>query len=579
MHIALPLPRLLNSVKAVAAFRHLDPGPNTITASLTTEPGRLVIRAAGSAGDGQRSVTVNVHAPGVAGGQEARVDLVDFVKTLTDMYKRHGDASVTITGDKAGVNVDIEGSSARLIASYANSPKILVPPASTVTIERAEFDRAFKMVASAVSTDEDLRALCLMRLRVIESGEAWLEATDRFRLVAVPVQVSDDALAGEYFLHARTVAAILKTATGSIGLARHADLHALVIDDVAVYSAEPSDMPRMERLWPGALPLTSMTVDAKPLLKALDASRRLTDKITSIFSVILTLGEDSLNVTVHGEGYAGPTVPATREVETGAESTPSACINPGLLADAIRAVGADQVTLHFSSPTRPVAVTEAGARPDDDTVPRALAMPRRNIGPYALDGPAPTVAFDVDLDDIVAALDDVKFPSRSNTYSGLDKVLKVDANNGTVMFTTYDYEIARSVRLSAAGEGQYGTLLDTKTVTAVAKALRAASGKGARATLTLGSDYSLLAAGEFTVPLVRAKKMPYGDYPTWPTAVGECGEMPAVDVLDTYGRVHPDLTATLDRLVGDVTVTGGVETDSIFEFSDGRLTVAGRVAA
>lgn len=247
-------------------------------------------------------------------------------------------------------------------------------PETVARFEAADYVSALNRVAPSASSGETLPILVGAHLRITNDGAAVLEATDRYRAAQVPVTPTGIAVPGSYNLPAKELTSLFK--------------HAGHDGQVAVLAQEGEDgmggvqvggITYITNLISGTYPsvdgfakagiVGAITVNAKDLAKDIKAAAKLSD----MSGVDLWAHPHGLEVAARvATGGARPTAPVHTGQITG-DPHPHRVANATFLTEGVRAVGTDQVTIHYTA-GRVVLLTAAGETPTTPGAFRYLLM-------------------------------------------------------------------------------------------------------------------------------------------------------------------------------------------------------------
>lgn len=256
-------------------------------------------------------------------------------------------------------------------------PELPAMPSQAGSVGSDIFAAAVSSVAVAAGRDETLPVLTGVKLS-IKGAELTLAATDRYRLAVrtLPWQPVADLGSATALVPARTLAESAKSLTGGT--------HVLVAFDAGAVGAGligfegdrrrsttrllDGDFPNYQSLLP-----TETAATARLSTAALaEAVRRVSLVAQRTAPVRLRFEEAELSLEAGGSDEAH----ASETVQVAYEGEPmTIAFNPSFLLDGLGALDSDDVTLAFTTPTKPAVLTGK-----DPEAYRYLLMPVRLTG-------------------------------------------------------------------------------------------------------------------------------------------------------------------------------------------------------
>lgn len=238
-------------------------------------------------------------------------------------------------------------------------PELPAMPSLAGSVGSDVFAAAVSSVAVAAGRDETLPVLTGVKVS-IEGAELTLAATDRYRLAvrSLPWQPTADIGTAAALVPARTLAESAKSLTGgaqvNIAFEGGAEGAGLIGFEGGGRRTTTrlldGDFPKYQSLLP-----TEFTANARLATAALVESVRRVALVAARTTPI-RLSFTGMEVTLEGGGsddaYACETLEAAYEGEP-----LSIAFNPGFLLDGLGALDYDEVTISFTTPTKPAVLT------------------------------------------------------------------------------------------------------------------------------------------------------------------------------------------------------------------------------
>lgn len=274
--------------------------------------------------------------------------------------------------------LDVDGYTVPLSClSLDEFPNPLEEAGTPVVVDRDTFCDMFSRVVACACSDELLAVLTNVQAR-IESGEVQLLATDRYRASHGRLPATGAGPVQEVLLPGAVVTKLLPFLTGleiaiGVGEVDGDTVVTLTAGAVTVQLVSPElQFPRIEHLFlDSATATATATLDRARLHHAATRAAALTAAVGEKHSPVRILVDpDSVTVvptTRDGVG-AGPALPA--EV-AGIDETLTVGVNRDFFVNALAQIHGDHVTLHLSTPSKPVMLTGT----DDEF--RHVLMPMR----------------------------------------------------------------------------------------------------------------------------------------------------------------------------------------------------------
>lgn len=305
-----------------------------------------------STGEVSMQVSLPSSQTSTAAGQ-AWIDHTALRKAATALAARRGagaqvDLSLTVTADGARLS---DGTRVMYIdvLDDVHLPSTMAPAAVTWVSDRAELAERVAAVASAAATP-DCNVPIITAMRLATDG---VVATDKYRLTKAPLPGTGDLEPAQPPAH--VFAKVIKTLTGdTVSLGVDADRLTISTDTVtATLRGVQGDYPRGVTSIGEFDDATTVRVDRTGLLDLIKPHQNVrAAKVT-----LATIGQ-TIDVTVDDGGRALVTaqVPAC----TPPEKIEPVTLNAAYFADALRAVGGAEVSIHVQSTLRPVKVAGDG---------------------------------------------------------------------------------------------------------------------------------------------------------------------------------------------------------------------------
>ncbi|MFL1432881.1 MULTISPECIES: hypothetical protein [unclassified Nocardiopsis] len=290
--------------------------------------------------------------------------------------------TVTTTGDGAAVAVD--GYTLPIESHRADDfPVLPAPPPDTATVDTTAFVAELSRVTpAAVGPEWSYPVLENVRLTCDRGRRLDLVATDRYRIAWATLTATSapgvDAYSDETVLvNARLLDRLRRHLTGeTVTLALGDGMCGLVCGRVRVLTRgySESDYPKMTDLVPDRTPI-AVTADRAALARATDRARAiLTAKKETATPIAVTIADGAVSI---GPDLPGTTAPDMDATTTGIAGEPVRLrFNARYLADALASFTDRTATVHLTTPTKPVVITDGGATPDTAGY-RHLLMPIR----------------------------------------------------------------------------------------------------------------------------------------------------------------------------------------------------------
>ncbi|WP_150236389.1 DNA polymerase III subunit beta [Nocardiopsis quinghaiensis] len=299
--------------------------------------------------------------------------------------KRKADAApVTFAVDDGTPSVTVDGYTVPFEAYPTDDYPILPDaPPTLASVDRERFVRELgRVTVATIGADWNLPVLETVRLEA-SGHQMSMVATDRYRLVwstlpTVPATTEHET--GVVLAHGKTLAKLTKKLTGdTVRLGVTDDLLAITCGDVRVLIRgyeEVGNFPKYRWLFPDTVPVT-VTADRADLLTATVRGRGiLKAKRENALPLAMAVTPDTVTVS---PDLPGPTVSPEMSAKTDGVAAGELLrfrFNPEFLEDALSSVTSDTVTLHASSTTKPVVVTD-GDEDVSSAAYRHLLMPIR----------------------------------------------------------------------------------------------------------------------------------------------------------------------------------------------------------
>lgn len=253
-------------------------------------------------------------------------------------------------------------------------PTLPTTPEVVARFEAADYISALNRVAPSAGGDDTLPILVGAHLRITKDGAAVLEATDRFRAAQAPLTPTGLAVPGSYNLPAKELTHLVKHAghDGQVTvLAEEGEygLGGIQVGGITLLTRRiGGTYPAVDAVAKAGI-AGSITIDAKDLAKDIKAAAKLSD----MSGVDLWAHPHGLEVAARvATGGARATAPVHTGQITG-EPHPHRVANATFLAEGVRAVGTDQVTVHYTA-GQIVLLTAAGDTPTTPGAFRYLLM-------------------------------------------------------------------------------------------------------------------------------------------------------------------------------------------------------------
>lgn len=256
-------------------------------------------------------------------------------------------------------------------------PELPAMPALAGSVGSDTFAAAVSSVAVAAGRDETLPVLTGVKL-TIDGAEITLAATDRYRLAVrtLPWQPAAELGSATALVPARTLAESAKSLTGGaqVNIALEAGTAG-----AGLIGFEGGRRRTTTRLLDGDFPKYQSLLPTESAATARISTAALVESVRRVALVAqrttpvrLGFAESELTLEAGGsdEAHASETLEAAYEGEP-----MTIAFNPSFLLDALGALDSDDVTLSFTTPTKPAVLTGK-----DPEVHRHLLMPVRLSG-------------------------------------------------------------------------------------------------------------------------------------------------------------------------------------------------------
>lgn len=245
-------------------------------------------------------------------------------------------------------------------------PTLPTTPETVARFEAADYITALNRVAPSAGGDDTLPVITGANLRISEEGDAVLEATDRYRAAQAPLTPTGIAVPGSYNLSAKALTSLVKHVdpTGQVTLLADDEygMGGIQVDGITLLTR------RVEGIFPSLDGLAkpeivgTITVDAKDLAKKIKVAEKLATTASDYPAINLWAHPGGVEVAprVDADG-ARATAPVCQGQVEG-EPHARRVAKARYLADGVRAINADQVTIHYM-PNRMLILTQAGHTP------------------------------------------------------------------------------------------------------------------------------------------------------------------------------------------------------------------------
>lgn len=261
--------------------------------------------------------------------------------------------------------------------AVSDYPELPAMPAQAGSVGSDAFAAAVSSVAVAAGRDDTLPVLTGVKL-TIEGSELTLAATDKYRLAVrtLPWEPVTDLGSASALVPARTLSESAKSLTGGAHVTIAFEAGAAGAGLIGFTGGRrrtttrllDGDFPKYQSL----VPTESAAIGRLSTAALVESVRRvaLVAQRTSPIRLSFTESELTLEAGGSDEAHASETLPASYEGEP-----MTIAFNPGFLLDGLGALDSDDVTLSFTTPTKPAVLT--GKDPD---AYRHLLMPVRLSG-------------------------------------------------------------------------------------------------------------------------------------------------------------------------------------------------------
>ncbi len=317
-------------------------------------------------------VRVDLHTPNARPGQRLLIHHARLINTLhalrsttTPKVADAAPVSLTLNEDGhptlacLGYTMPLEEMPVEDYPTLPTVPEVVARVAATDYID------ALNRVAPSACTDDTLPMLCGVHLHINEDGTAHMQATDRYRIAQAPIPTTGIAVPGSYNLPASDLTGLSKHIRTGTEMAVLASEPSLPGVDRLIYGGISADgityltqllagkLPNLDALMNSAVTTGTITVETKTLLKAVKAAAKLTCSATdhSAAAAPVELWAHPNGVEVAPQ-VATDGARATAPVHAGKVSGqvhPHRLVNAKFLAEGLRAVGSDRVSLHHSA--------------------------------------------------------------------------------------------------------------------------------------------------------------------------------------------------------------------------------------
>lgn len=261
--------------------------------------------------------------------------------------------------------------------TVSDYPELPAMPAQAGSVGSDTFAAAVSSVAIAAGRDETLPVLTGVKV-TIEGAELTLAATDRYRLAVrtLPWQPVTELGSATALVPARTLADTAKSLTGGAHVTIAFEVGATGAGLIGFEGGRrrtttrllDGDFPKYQSLLP-----TETAATARLATAALNESVRrvaLVAQRTTPVRLSFAASELTLEAGASDEAHASETLEAAYEGEP-----MTIAFNPSFLLDGLGALDSDDVTMSFTTPTKPAVLTGK-----DPEAYRYLLMPVRLSG-------------------------------------------------------------------------------------------------------------------------------------------------------------------------------------------------------
>lgn len=344
---------------------------------VTASSGTLTLRGGeGAGGEGETSLAADVEEAGsvVVPGKL-------FAAVLAKLQSKPVVLEVDAEQDRLLMTCGRSTYSLRLMPTK-DYPQALLAGDDAVrfTLPAAQFTRTVGQVAPAASTDEGRPVLTAVSLEM-KDGEVTAAATDSYRLAAKQFDYPDGG--GE--IAALIPAAILADIASTVSESESTEVEVALEERMAQFTAggyristalTEGSYPNWRGLMPSDDDFVSLLeIDREELLSALGRVSVVASTGANL-PLVLEVGDDgevALTVTSQEAGAANEIV--TGKLVEGEGFT--SAYNPSFFVQALKATGAERVSLAFRDPLKPALLRPLA--PDDETPEqlRIILMPMR----------------------------------------------------------------------------------------------------------------------------------------------------------------------------------------------------------
>lgn len=289
--------------------------------------------------------------------------ILNGLRSTTTAKKADNIPVSLIVDDRGNPSLSFDGYTMPLesmpVDDYPNLP---TTPETVARFEAADYISALTRVAPSAGTDDTLAAITGVHLRITEDGAAVLEATDRYRAAQAPLTPTGLAVPGSYNLSAKKLTSLVKHVAHDGHLAVLADddeygMGGIQVDGITLITGRIQDFPSLDGFADPEI-VGAITVDAKDLAKNIKVAHKLSATESKHPAIDLWAHSDGVEVAARVNTAAG--VRATAPVCDGhVDGEPHAhrLAKASFLSDGVRAVGTDQVTIHYM-PGQMIILTE-----------------------------------------------------------------------------------------------------------------------------------------------------------------------------------------------------------------------------
>ncbi|MDN5895833.1 MAG: hypothetical protein L0H93_17630 [Nocardioides sp.] len=344
--------------------------------------------------DYDTAVRVSVPSTGAPGQWLVPHEELTRLLTAAGKGERKADADampVTVSTDPATDEpiLSAAGFSIPLTATLdpEKSPAMPPRPERVTKVDRAAFAEAVKRVMAACGVDDMLPVLTGVRM-VVGDGAVRMETTDRFRVTLASVPVSGPSTDAAVLVPGKKLQAAMKHLTGETitiyagSPGKGADERMVLRSDRVEVSTRglAGEFPKVRSLVPTEATVTA-TVNVGALTKAAQKAHAMSTARNGTQNIFVSCAVSPTGITVapvalHAAGDVNaPEVPA--DVGGDLDGHFLTGFNPKFLLDLLAGFTQETVTLHFTTPTRPITATDSPDGLGDPEAFKHLLMPRR----------------------------------------------------------------------------------------------------------------------------------------------------------------------------------------------------------